>query len=40
VRAHGCRSIEALAKRFAAPLSIDTRKAPVAEAALAAGARS
>ena len=31
--------IEALAKRFAAPLSIDTRKAAVAEAALAAGAR-
>jgi dihydropteroate synthase len=31
--------IEALAKRFAAPLSIDTRKAGVAEAALAAGAR-
>ena len=30
--------IEALAKRFAAPLSIDTRKAAVAEAALAAGA--
>jgi dihydropteroate synthase len=31
--------IEALAKRFAAPLSIDTRKAAVAEAAIAAGAR-
>src|SRR5262249_24815524 len=31
--------IEALAKRFAVPLSIDTRKAAVAEAALAAGAR-
>ena len=31
--------VEALAKRFAAPLSIDTRKAAVAEAALAAGAR-
>jgi dihydropteroate synthase len=31
--------IEALAKRFAASISIDTRKAPVAEAALAAGAR-
>jgi dihydropteroate synthase len=31
--------IEALAKRFPTPLSIDTRKAPVAEAALAAGAR-
>lgn len=31
--------IEALAKRFATPLSIDTRKASVAEAALAAGAR-
>jgi dihydropteroate synthase len=31
--------IEALAKRFDTPLSIDTRKAEVAEAALAAGAR-
>lgn len=31
--------IEALAKRFAVPISVDTRKAPVAEAALAAGAR-
>ena len=31
--------IEALAKRFEAPLSIDTRKAAVAEVALAAGAR-
>jgi dihydropteroate synthase len=31
--------IEALAKRFAAPISVDTRKAGVAEAALAAGAR-
>ncbi|HXV37465.1 MAG TPA: dihydropteroate synthase, partial [Myxococcota bacterium] len=31
--------IEALAKRFAVALSIDTRKAAVAEAALAAGAR-
>ncbi len=31
--------VEALAKRFAALLSIDTRKAAVAEAALAAGAR-
>lgn len=31
--------VEALAKRFATPLSIDTRKASVAEAALAAGAR-
>jgi len=31
--------IEALAKRFATPLSIDTRKAAVAEAALAAGAQ-
>ncbi len=31
--------IEALAKRFATPVSIDTRKAPVALAALAAGAR-
>jgi dihydropteroate synthase len=30
--------IEALAKRFEAPLSIDTRKAQVAEAAIAAGA--
>src|SRR5262249_16307068 len=30
--------IEELAKRFAAPISIDTRKAEVAEAALAAGA--
>jgi dihydropteroate synthase len=30
--------VEVLAKRFAAPLSIDTRKAAVAEAALAAGA--
>jgi dihydropteroate synthase len=30
--------IEALAKRFAVPISIDTRKAPVAEAALDAGA--
>ena len=30
--------IEALAKRFAAPLSADTRKADVAEAAIAAGA--
>lgn len=30
--------VEALAKRFATPLSIDTRKAPVAETALAAGA--
>jgi len=30
--------VEALAKRFAAPLSIDTRKAAVAEVALAAGA--
>src|SRR5215813_5904256 len=32
--------IEELAKRFAAPISIDTRKAEVAEAALAAGARA
>jgi len=32
--------VEALAKRFAAPLSIDTRKAAVAEAALAAGAQA
>jgi dihydropteroate synthase len=31
--------IEALAKELAAPISIDTRKAAVAEAALAAGAR-
>jgi dihydropteroate synthase len=31
--------IEALAKRFEVPISIDTRKAEVAEAALAAGAR-
>jgi dihydropteroate synthase len=31
--------IEALAKRFDAPISIDTRKAEVARAALAAGAR-
>jgi dihydropteroate synthase len=31
--------IEALAKRFDAPISIDTRKASVAEAALAGGAR-
>ena len=31
--------IEAMAKRFPTPLSIDTRKAPVAEAAMAAGAR-
>jgi dihydropteroate synthase len=31
--------VEALAKRFAAPLSIDTRKASVAEAAIAAGAQ-
>jgi dihydropteroate synthase len=31
--------VEALAERFAAPLSIDTRKAAVAEAALAAGAQ-
>jgi dihydropteroate synthase len=30
--------VEALAKRFAAPISIDTRKAAVAEAALGAGA--
>jgi dihydropteroate synthase len=32
-------AIEALAKRFDAPISIDTRKAGVAEAALCAGAR-
>jgi len=32
--------IEQLAKRFTAPISIDTRKAQVAEAALAAGARA
>jgi dihydropteroate synthase len=31
--------VEAIAKRFAVPLSIDTRKASVAEAALAAGAQ-
>jgi len=31
--------VEALAKRLAVPVSIDTRKAAVAEAALAAGAR-
>jgi dihydropteroate synthase len=31
--------IEALAKRFAAPISIDTRKAAVAETAIAAGAQ-
>lgn len=31
--------VEALAKRFGAPISIDTRKAAVADAALAAGAR-
>ena len=31
--------VEALAKRFGAPISIDTRKAAVAEPALAAGAR-
>jgi dihydropteroate synthase len=33
------RVVEAVAKRVDAPISIDTRKAPVAEAALAAGAR-
>jgi dihydropteroate synthase len=32
-------TIEALAKRFGAPISVDTRKAVVAEAALDAGAR-
>jgi dihydropteroate synthase len=40
---HECERVvpvlEALAKRFDVPLSIDTRKAPVARAALAAGAR-
>jgi dihydropteroate synthase len=37
--ARTARLIEELAKRFDAPISIDTRKAPVAEAALQAGAR-
>ena len=37
--ARTCAVIEALAKELPAPLSIDTRKAAVAEAALAAGAR-
>jgi dihydropteroate synthase len=37
--ARTCAVIEALAKELPAPLSIDTRKAVVAEAALAAGAR-
>lgn len=37
--ARTCPVIEALAKELAAPISIDTRKAAVAEAALAAGAR-
>jgi dihydropteroate synthase len=37
--ARTARVVEAVAKRVDAPISIDTRKAPVAEAALAAGAR-
>jgi dihydropteroate synthase len=37
--ARTARLIEALAKRFDAPISIDTRKAAVAEQAVAAGAR-
>lgn len=37
--ARTCSVIEALAKELATPISIDTRKAAVAEAALAAGAR-
>jgi dihydropteroate synthase len=37
--ARTCPVIEALAKELATPISIDTRKAAVAEAALAAGAR-
>ncbi len=37
--ARTCAVIEALAKELPAPISIDTRKAVVAEAALAAGAR-
>jgi dihydropteroate synthase len=38
--ARTCPVIEALAKELSAPISIDTRKAAVAEAALAAGARA
>jgi dihydropteroate synthase len=37
--ARTARLVEELAKRFEQPISIDTRKAPVAEAALEAGAR-
>jgi dihydropteroate synthase len=37
--ARSVRVVEAVAKAVAAPISIDTRKAPVAEAALEAGAR-